>query len=144
VTYQYKLDPRPPKQNINRITPKKDETKLTGFVHGQKASSNEEKFGRAMDLENREYIFQFYIPTPFQIPGQQNSIDFMDTTEVWTPIEIDDNFTHKSGTQRAQDQLRDQVLSKEMAKEGINPIIRLPVTGEETVTDYRRIIREIF
>lgn len=144
MTYQYKLSPRPPRKNLNRLARSKNEVNLTGIVKGQKASENEEKFARAMDAENREYIFQFVIPTPFQVPGQENSIDFMDTTDVWTPIEIDDEFTHKSGSARAEDQFRDQILNQEMAKEGINPIRRLRVSGKETIDDFRRGIREMF
>jgi hypothetical protein len=144
MSFKYKLSPRPPKQNLNRIAGHGDEIVLSGFVRGQQASDNEEKFAKAMAGENREYIFQYYIPTRFQIPGQANSVDFMDTTEVWTPIEIDDNYTHKSGAQRAEDQMRDQILNQEFAEEGINPIVRIPVTGEETVEDFMRIIREIF
>jgi hypothetical protein len=40
--------------------------------------------------------------------------------------------------------MRDQILNQEFAEEGINPIVRIPVTGEETVEDFMRILREIF
>ena len=145
MTYRYPLDPKPPRTPLGRMAAVSDEgEQLTGIVHGKKASDLEERWAGAEDRAERSFIFQYFVETPFTLPGKERQIDFMDTEEVWQPIEIDGTFTHKSGAQKAQDKMRDAIINQELQKHGILPIIRIPGIAIPTPDDADRVLREIF
>jgi len=145
MAYRYPLDPTPPRPPLDRIATVSGEgEQFTGSVHGKKASDLEERWAGAEDRADRDYIFQYFVQTPFSIPGKDREIDFMDTEETWQPIEIDGTYTHKTGTQKAKDKMRDAILNLELQKRGILPIIRIPGDDIPTPEDADRVLREIF
>ena len=145
MTYRYPLEPTPPRPTLDRIATVSGEgEQLTGAVHGKKASDLEERWARAEKRAERSFIFQYFVQTPFTLPGKEREIDFMDTEEVWQPIEIDGTYTHKTGTQKAKDKVRDAILNLELQKQGILPIIRIPGDDIPTPEDADRVLREIF
>ena len=141
--YRFKGGPAPPKAPLGRLRASSDTELLTGFVHGKEASEHEEIWAGAMDRAQRDYIFEYILDTPYQLPGEGNQIDFMDTTEIWQPIEIDGNWVHKSGAQKARDRARDAILNAELQKKGINEIIRIPGDDIPTAEDADRVLAEI-
>ena len=75
--------------------------------------------------------------TPYQIPGQENEIDFVVTDYGTHPIEVDGMFVHKSAEAKAKDKLRDAILDDILGKQGWLPIVRVP--GNELETQERAI-----
>ena len=145
MTFRYNLRPRPPRSPLNRLAGSSDEgEQLTGFVHGKEASDLEERWARAEDGAQREYIFQYWVENPYGLPSQKNQIDFMDVTDAWQPIEIDGSYAHKTAGQKADDQARDAILNTLFQQRGINPIIRIPGDSLATQEDADRIVLEIF
>lgn len=143
-TFKYKLSPRPPKMPLNRLNRQDVTEPATGFVKGREASELEEIWAGAEDRAGRDYIFKYIIETAFQIPGQLNEIDFVDTTEIWTPIEIDGEFAHKSAEQKESDSVRDAIINDVISNWGWNPIIRIPGYTIETPDEADAVLREIF
>ena len=144
MAYRYKLTPRPPKETLNRIQGTSEDEALTGFVNGKEASDLEERWAGAEKRANREFIFQFFMDTPFSLPGEDRQIDIVDTTEVWQPVELDGGIAHKGGAQRAKDKVRDAILNAELAKQGVLPILRIDGDSIATPEDADRVLREIF
>ena len=143
--YRYPLEPTPPRTPLGRMgTVSGDGEQFTGAVHGKKASDLEERWAGAENRADRSFIFQYFVQTPFSIPDKDREIDFMDTEETWQPIEIDGTFTHKSGTQKAKDKVRDAIVNLELQKQGILPIIRIPGDDIPTPEDADRVLRGIF
>jgi len=128
-------------------TPAGSEERLTGQVQGKKASDLAERFANALSYFSKEYRFSVLVYTPFQIPGQANEVDFFVTDGAFVqPIEIDGEFSHKTAEQRADDQLRDQMLNPEIKKKwpGARDIIRVPGDKVQTRDDARNVVRSIF
>jgi hypothetical protein len=140
--FSYKLRPRPPKQPLNRIAGTSEDERLTGFVHGKEASDLEERFARALGGAGKDYIFEYEVVGPTTIPGQENQIDFI-VDDIY-PVEVDGQFTHKSGAQKAHDQLRDAVLNEHLKQYGWNPIDRISGDKLETQEQADQIVREKF
>ena len=149
--YQYKVDSRPkikvwPK---NRPINEPIDEGLTGYVNGRRAYSTEERFARALAKSDRieKWWFDVLVHTPYQIPGQENQVDFF----VWSggilhPIEIDGEFSHKTSEQKAHDIERDAILNPiiQQRNPGALPIERIPGDYLETQIDADRLVREIF
>ena len=144
MTYRYPLDPKPPRTPVGRIQGTSEDERLTGVVQGKDASDLEERWAGAKRRANRKFIFEFLMQTPFSLPGKDRQIDFIDTTEVWQPEEIDGNFSHKTGAQKAKDRARDAILNLELRKQGALPIIRIPGDDIQTPEDADRVHREIY
>jgi len=140
--FKFKPPPRPKEVDLNRLRPVAEEEGLTGYVHGKRASRGEELFARALDKQELDYVFSYLIYTPYQIPGQSNQIDFIVTVGERYPLEIDDEWIHKSAERRARDKMRDAILNEEL--EGWQPIERIPWTTEYTQEDADRIVGELF
>ena len=140
---KYKKRSSPPIDPLNRMGGTTEEEVLTGYVNGKAASDLEERWAGAERRAGREFIFLYIVDTPFQLPGEGNQIDFMDTTNVWQPIEIDGNFAHKSAQQRAEDDARDAILNQALAEDGILPIARVPGDDIPTPEEADRVLREI-
>jgi len=135
MTFRYKLPPKPPHQRLNRLPPGKAAENLTGVVKGKKASDLEERWARALNKDEgvTDYTFQYIVTTPYEIPGQKNSVDFViQYDDQWWAIEIDGTFVHKTANKRAEDRLRDAFVNEQLRKDGIQPIQR--VAGEELQT----------
>jgi hypothetical protein len=142
--FKYKLKPRPPKQPLNRIAGQSVDERLSGFVHGQEASTLEERFARALDNRGFRYVFQFRVDTPYQIPGQENEIDFVVEEYGTHPIEVDGNWVHKSAAAKAKDKLRDAILDDELGKQGWHPIVRVPGNDLEDQERANEVVEALF
>jgi len=121
----------------------KDE-RLSGFVHGQEASTLEERFARALDSRGLRFVFQRRIDTPFQIPGQENEIDFIVEEYGTHPIEVDGMWIHKSAAAKAKDKLRDAILDDVLGKQGWHPIVRIPGNELEDQTQANNVVEALF
>ena len=142
--FKYKLRTRPPRQPLNRIAGQSVDERLSGFVHGFEASTLEERFARALDRRGLRFIFQQRIDTPYQIPGQENEIDFVVQEYGTHPIEVDGNWIHKGAAQKAKDELRDAILDDILGKQGWLPIVRVPGNELETQERANEIVEAIF
>lgn len=97
---------------INRPVKEVAMENLTGFVRGKKASDIEERFGRALDKNQRvsNYLFQVSYIAGMNLPGEirLDFLVFSGGTE-W-PIQIDGEFAHKTAAQKAEDAIKDAIL----------------------------------
>ena len=142
--FKYKLRPRPPKQPLNRMAGQSEDERLSGFVHGQEASTLEERFARALQQRGLRFIFQHRIDTPYQIPGQQNEIDFVVNEYGTHPIEVDGMWIHKSAAAKAKDKLRDAILDDILGKQGWRPIVRVPGNELENQERANEVVGVLF
>lgn len=143
--YQYKRpNRRLNKMNLNRIKHEPEGEGLRGIVLNQKASALEERFARALRKIGLEFYFQVVVQTPFQIPGQLNTVDFLIVSGIAYPIEIDGDWVHKTEGQKKRDMLRDAVIDAKMAKQGWQPIRRVRGHDLQTQDDADRVVRELF
>jgi len=108
---------------LNRMKVSGEGELLTGFVHGKEASDLEERFAKSLDKLGKKYIFEYEVLGPVGIPGQENQIDFV--VEDTRPIEVDGNWVHKSGSAKAEDQIRDAILNDFLSQYGWEPIMRI-------------------
>ena len=142
--YKYKLPPRPPRQPIDRLRDVKEKERLVGFVHGEPASTNEERFAKSLDQKKYDYVFQKWISTPFQIPGQDYEIDFVVYEMGIHPIEIDGSWVHKGAEAQEQDKVRDAILDDMLSKAGWQPIKRIKVDETWDQERYDELTGELF
>jgi hypothetical protein len=140
--FKYKLPPRPPKQPLNRIAVTNEGERLTGFVQGKEASDLEERFARALTKAGREFRFQVEVTTAVTIPGEENQVDFL-VDDIW-PTEVDGTFTHKTGSQRAHDELRDAIVNDTTRDWGWNPIRRVPGDTLDSQEEADRVVGEMW
>jgi len=108
------------------------------------ASTLEERFARALDGRGLRFTFQRRIDTPYQIPGQENEIDFVVEEYGTHPIEVDGSFVHKSAAAKAKDKLRDAILDDILGKEGWHPIVRVPGNELEDQERANEIVEALF
>jgi len=142
--YKYRLPAKPPKQPIDRLRDVKEKVALTGFVRGQPASSNEEKFAKSLDKKKYDYEFQKWISTPFQIPGQDYEIDFVVYEMGIHPIEIDGSWVHKGADAQEHDKVRDALLDDMLGKAGYQKIRRVKVDQTWDQERFDELTEEIF
>ena len=140
--FKYKLSPRPPKMPLNRIAGTSEDERLTGFVQGKEASDLEERFARSLDKLDKKYVFEYEVLAPVGIPGQENQIDFV--VEETRPIEVDGNFVHKSGSAKAEDQIRDAILNDFLSQYGWEPIMRISGDRLEDQQHADAVVGELF
>jgi len=129
---------------LNRIAGQAPDERLSGFVHGMEASTLEERFARALDRRGLRFIFQHRIDTPYQIPGQENEVDFVVEEYGTHPIEVDGNWIHKSAAAKAKDKLRDAILDDILGKEGWHPIVRVPGNELEDQAQANNVVEALF
>lgn len=103
------------------------EPELTGFVNQLEASSHEERFARALRAANIQFTFKKLIYTPFQIPGQNYEVDFIVFEGIPQPIEIDDEWIHRTQDEQSQDNLRDTLISDIIERMGYARVKRIKV-----------------
>lgn len=142
--FRYRLRPKPPKQKLNRLQGFAEQERLTGFIHGQEASTLEERFARALDRRGLRFIFQQRIDTPYQIPGQESELDFVVEEYGTHPIEVDGLWIHKGAAQKAKDELRDAILDDILGKQGWLPIVRVPGNELETQERANEVVGALF
>lgn len=92
-------------------------------VQGKRASALEWAFARALDQRQRSYIYEYEITTGWQIPGQENKIDFV--VDGNRPFEIDGEIAHKHPDDKAKDKARDAVIDDMMTRRGWEQIVRI-------------------
>jgi very-short-patch-repair endonuclease len=128
---------------LNRMAGVSNDERLTGYVKGKEASDLEERFARALHNKRKDFDFQQEFLTAHSIPGQEKEVDFVVHNGQPQPIEIDGTYAHKSGEQRANDQVRDAILNEHLGQRGYLPIIRIPGTELETQADTLAIVEKI-
>lgn len=118
----------------------REQAKRTYDVQGKRASELEKIFSIALAKIGIEYLFNWRVYSPFQLPGQENLIDFM-LVNTMQPIETDGEIAHKGAEQRQSDKARDQMVDEILRPQGYMPIIRVPGTKVDTLEKALRWIR---
>lgn len=121
--YKYKK-PRPQRIGVPAYSNQAEDEGLTGFVMGKDASNLEERFARALNRNNLDFIFQYEVETAQTVPGQEKEVDFM-VSDPPQPWEVDGNFTHKSAEQQGYDRDRDAQIDAAMSPYGFLPVQRV-------------------
>jgi len=123
----------------------REEEILLGFVHGKTASALEERFARALDESRLQFIFQYPVYGAYQIPGEENKIDFMVFDgPVLIPVEPRGGFIHESPSKKELDKRRTQILNEALARQGIREIIQLDFDEPRDLDSAREIVRKLF
>ena len=118
---------------------------LIGFVHGKRASDLEERFARALDEARLQFIFQYPLYGAYQIPGEENKIDFMVFDgPVLIPVEPRGGFVHESPSKKALDGRRTQILNEALARQGIRKITQLDFDEPRDMDEARQLVRDLF
>ena len=144
--FKYKLSRTPAQITPAPSLPKVNaEELLIGFVHGKRASDLEERFARALDESRLQFIFQYPVYGAYQIPGEENKIDFMVFDgPVLIPVEPRGGFIHESPSKKALDGRRTQILNEALARQGIREIIQLDFDEPRDLDSARQLVRELF
>ncbi len=122
MLYRYKTE-GPPATAIQPAKDKAQEEPEVYYIQGKKASKNEYWIATALKAHDRSFRFRVRINTPWQIPGQENEIDFIIDERYL--LEFDGEYAHKTANQRAKDAARDQLLGEWLRKFGYLPIKRV-------------------
>ena len=119
---------------------------FTGFIHGKTAGSVlEERLARALDEAGLQFIYQYPVYGAYQIPGEENKIDFMVFDgPVLVPLEPRGGFVHESPSKQATDQRRTQILNEVLARYGIREIVQLEYDEPRDMEEARKIVRDTF
>ena len=117
---------------------------LTGFVGNKEASSHEERFAKVLRLHDLRFQFKVVVFTPFQIPGQNYEIDFVVYDGLPMPIEIDDEWIHRTQDEQEQDKLRDQLLDEQTKYWGWQRITRIRVDMGWDTTMFNDLVERLF
>ena len=80
--YRYRKSRPLAKENLQRQTARTVDEGLSGYVHGKTASDLEERFARALDKLDVNFIFEYEVETAYTVPGEEKLIDFV----LLTPI----------------------------------------------------------
>src|SRR3990172_1638061 len=144
--FKYKLSRTPAQITPAPSLPEVNaEELLIGFVHGKRASDLEERFARALDEARLQFIFQYPLYGAYQIPGEENKIDFMVFDgPVLIPVEPRGGFVHESPSKTALDGRRTQILNEALARQGIREIIQLDFDEPRDMDEGPPLVRELF
>lgn len=143
--YKYRV-----RRNAGQIEPvvsvaAQSEEALSGFVNDLRASALEERFAIALRLLGFQFIFQYQISTPFQLPGEGNKVDFIVfDAGIGYPLEIGASFVHKSPAKQEEDRVRDAIVNDVLIAQGFQPVQRLPLDRPVSVEDALELIRDLF
>lgn len=132
------------RMNTNRVKTFKDDEGLTGYVNGEKASDLEERFARALRLQNIEFSFQVDIQTSVSIPGEDKSVDFLVFRGLTYPVEIDGEIGHKTEAQKAEDAIKETLLNEIFGYQGVQPLMRVAWYDLENQDMADQIVKELF
>ena len=138
--YQYRRGRPLAKENLQRLTKQKIDEGLSGYVHGKTASDLEERFARALDKRDINFIFEYEVDTAFTLPHEAKLVDFVLMTPIPQPIELDSIFTHASAGKRNADRLRDIQINEILRSRGFNLIVRvtgnpIPLPTDQEIAD---------
>ena len=117
---------------------------LTGWIGNKKASSREERFARSLRQADIPFQFRVLVYTPYQIPGQNYEIDFVVHYGLPEPIEIDDEWIHRTQDQQEQDNIRDGLIDDQTKYWGWQKIKRIKVDMEWTQTMFDELVETLF
>ena len=105
--------------DVNRLRPvQADEEVLFGFLHGKEATDIEERFGRALQVNKRNFSFQ--IKMPVEGSPDQKQVDFI-VDQTW-PIEVYGEIGHDSSAEQGADQIREALLNETFKEQGLLPM----------------------
>ena len=138
--YKYRKARPQAKENLQRITHKKEDENLSGFVHGKIASDLEERFARSLDKFDVEFTFEYSVDTAYTLPGEEKLVDFILWIPIPQPVELDGIFTHASASKIQADRIRDDQINEILEKSGFQPIIRItgvqiPLPTDQEISD---------
>ena len=146
--FQYKIVKGPVQIEPAPRTPVQQDAEelFTGFIHGKTAGSVlEERLARALDEAGLQFIYQYPVYGAYQIPGEENKIDFMVFDgPVLIPLEPRGGFVHESPSKQATDQRRIQILNEVLRRYGIKDIVQLDFDEPRDMESARKIIRDTF
>ena len=105
----------------------------------------EERFAKALDEARLQFIFQYPVYGAYQIPGEENKIDFMVFDgPILIPVEPRGGFIHQSPSKTAEDKRRSQILNEVLKRMGIREIIALKPDEPRDMDNAREIVRSLF
>ena len=144
--FQFRITKQPAKlEPAPRIPETREEEILLGFVHGKTASALEERFARALDESKLQFIFQYPVYGAYQIPGEENKIDFMVFDgPILIPVEPRGGFIHQSSSKTETDKRRTQILNEVLQRQGIREIIQLDFDEPHDMDTARDLVRKLF
>ncbi len=155
-TFRYRLPPRKgvarERPSIRRPSPLDDlDLNLTGQVRGKKASDLEEIFARALDKSpkvvwwKRELLYG----APARNMTGAKTLDYLVYTGVLYPIQIDEEWIHKSAATKASDLFSDAFIFQKLISRGARQVRR--IKGSELREGRKasqekadKLVREIF
>ncbi|KKM22393.1 hypothetical protein LCGC14_1625800 [marine sediment metagenome] len=109
---------RPSRFRLNRPKPVKDDEGLTGYLRGLAATDIEERFGRALDVRRKSYVFQIDMPVEGSVDWK--SIDFI-VDRLW-PTDIYGQIGHDTNAEQGKDLIREALLNETFRKQGLQPL----------------------
>ena len=138
--YKYRKARPDAKENLQRITHKKEDENLSGFVHGKTASDLEERFARSLDKFEVDFTFEYSVDTAYTLPGEEKLVDFVLWIHIPQPVELDGIFTHASASKINADRIRDDQINEILEKQGFQRIIRItgiriPLPTDQEISD---------
>jgi hypothetical protein len=147
--YVYKQKSRmAPRMNLDRLhtfTEQADETPLTGYINGEKASDIEERVARALRLAKATFRFQVPFQTVTSLPGQKSLVDFVIQVGGFNyPLEVDGRIGHMTSTQQGKDAAREMVLNARFRELGLMPLSRLKWWQLGTQAQANAAVRQLF
>ena len=99
-------------RRTNRLTTAAPDEGLTGFVHGLKASKDEERTAISLRAIRLGFTFQQDLKVRTQL--EKKSIDFLVHTKPRpTPLEVQGFIGHGTASQKAADELRRTIIDNE-------------------------------
>ena len=131
MTYRYKLPPRfgrPRRRVIGRPAPIiEDEDPLTGKIRGRGASDLEEIYSRALTKSEKVQWWKHNIlfGAPARNVAGAKTLDFLVFTGVLHPVQIDDEWVHKSASTKAKDARSDQFIFMQLRGKGAKLVKRI-------------------
>ncbi len=154
MTYRYKLPPRKGRRTpaARRPKPERDPgEELTGRLRGKKASDLEEVFGRALNQSERILWWQYQnvYGAPARNMSGAKTLDFLVFTGVLHPVQIDDEWIHKSASTQANDRASDILINAKLSTRGARPVKRikgnlLRVGRKANQEKANRLVEELF
>ncbi|MDH5508544.1 MAG: hypothetical protein OEZ02_15080 [Anaerolineae bacterium] len=113
----YKYKKPPPNQTrilVNRPAPWAADEQLTGWVHGVKASPEEERYARALRKHRLDFDFQVEFPASAGFSGK---VEFVVSEKQ--PVIIYEEAVYMTSEQRGQNKLREMVLTQMLRQKGM-------------------------
>ncbi len=118
-----------------------DPIPLTGILNKKNASDIEERFGRALRKNAKQFNFQVDIALT---DDNKKNVDFLVNDGFITPVETYGEIGHNSDSQRSADAVREARLNEYFARQGVQPlrIVWWYQIPNQEVAD--QLVREMF